>query len=275
MLSQSMCISHHQDVHFKYLKSFFVNYTSAKLEGKKRKESPEEETDLSKVCQRILTESWPQISCLPSRIVVFKPKGKLQGPLIFGVLIGHREGWALSPESYGDSALVFLLFVFLSLFFLFLNWSILCLQCCVNFSYTAKWFIICIYIVNIYMYIYIYFFRFFSIVVYYKILNIGCWHWPWLGLFSTTDSPRGGWCDGMWTHCLPPLIQFSSSVSGDRAPVCQVPHRMLKSRKERASPHPLGTVSPGGHRDPYWIPAMEWWKSGGAQFRLDTASGRT
>ena len=55
MLSQSMCILQHEDVHFKYLNSFFVNYTSAKLEGEKRKESPEEETDLSKVCQRILT----------------------------------------------------------------------------------------------------------------------------------------------------------------------------------------------------------------------------
>ena len=36
MLSQSMCVSHQEDVHFKYLKSFFVNYTSAKLEGGKK-----------------------------------------------------------------------------------------------------------------------------------------------------------------------------------------------------------------------------------------------
>ena len=35
----------------------------------------------------------------------------------------------------------------------------------------------------------IYFFTFFSIVVYYKIPIICCWHWPWLSFFSKTDSP--------------------------------------------------------------------------------------
>ena len=44
------------------------------------------------------------------------------------------------------------------------NWSIIDLQCCVSFWYTAKWF-------YIYVYIYIYSFSY-SIIVYYKILNI-------------------------------------------------------------------------------------------------------
>ena len=47
---------------------------------------------------------------------------------------------------------------------LFFNWSIVDLQCCVNFWCTAKWFS--------YTYIYIFSFIFFSIMVYYRILNI-------------------------------------------------------------------------------------------------------
>ena len=51
--------------------------------------------------------------------------------------------------------------------FFFLNWSIVDLQYCVSFRCTAKWFsysYICIYLYS--------FFQFFSIIVYYKILNI-------------------------------------------------------------------------------------------------------
>ena len=45
---------------------------------------------------------------------------------------------------------------------LFFNWSIVDLQCCVSCWCTAKWF----------SYTYILLFRFFSIIVYYEILNI-------------------------------------------------------------------------------------------------------
>ena len=72
MLSQSMCISHHQDVHFKYLKSFFVNYTSAKLEGKKRKESPRLVQGLSENSNGVLTSNL--LSPQPHR--GFQAKGK-------------------------------------------------------------------------------------------------------------------------------------------------------------------------------------------------------
>ena len=46
-------------------------------------------------------------------------------------------------------------------------WSIINLQCCISFKYTPKWFS---YLYA--LYIYIFFFKFFSIVGYYKILNI-------------------------------------------------------------------------------------------------------
>ena len=49
-------------------------------------------------------------------------------------------------------------------FVFFLNWSIVDLQCCVNFCYTEKWFR--------YTYIYTFFFVLFSIMVYHRILNI-------------------------------------------------------------------------------------------------------
>ena len=49
----------------------------------------------------------------------------------------------------------------------FLSWRIVDLQCCVSFRRTAKWFSY----IYVYIYIYIFFFRFFSIIVYYKILN--------------------------------------------------------------------------------------------------------
>ena len=49
---------------------------------------------------------------------------------------------------------------------LFLNWTIVDLQCYVSFSYTAKWFN------NTHMHTHIFFFRFFSIIDYYKILDI-------------------------------------------------------------------------------------------------------
>lgn len=46
-----------------------------------------------------------------------------------------------------------------------LTWSIVDLQFCVNFWHTAHWF----------SYAHIYFFMFFSIVIYYKILNMVLW----------------------------------------------------------------------------------------------------
>ena len=48
-------------------------------------------------------------------------------------------------------------------------WSIIDFQCCVNFCYTAKWSAI-----HIYMYIFAhtFFFMFFSIMIYYRMLNI-------------------------------------------------------------------------------------------------------
>ena len=71
------------------------------------------------------------------------------------------------------SPFIFLYFMVLALIFrylihfeiIFKNWSIFDLQCCVNFCWTAKWFI--------YTYvIFTFFFIFFSIMAYHRILNI-------------------------------------------------------------------------------------------------------
>ena len=48
----------------------------------------------------------------------------------------------------------------------FFHWSGVDLQCRAGFTYTAKWFS------DAYLYTYLFFFRFFSIIAYYKILNI-------------------------------------------------------------------------------------------------------
>ena len=69
----------------------------------------------------------------------------------------------ICPFEKCKSFFLLLLFLFFSSFFK--NWSTVDLQSCVSFRYTAKWFsytYICICI----------FFRFFSIIGYYKILNI-------------------------------------------------------------------------------------------------------
>ena len=49
-------------------------------------------------------------------------------------------------------------------------WSPTDLQCCVNFSCTAKW--LSFIYMCVYIYIYVFFFIFFSIIVYQRILNI-------------------------------------------------------------------------------------------------------
>ena len=54
----------------------------------------------------------------------------------------------------------------------FLNWSKVDLRCCVSFRWTAKWFSYSISL-SLYLYICIFFFRFFSIICYYKMLDIG------------------------------------------------------------------------------------------------------
>ena len=65
-----------------------------------------------------------------------------------------------------------LLDIYIYIFFFF-NWSIVDLQCCVNFRCTAQSFsyvYVCIY-VCVCLYIYAFFFRFFSLIGYYKILR--------------------------------------------------------------------------------------------------------
>ena len=53
----------------------------------------------------------------------------------------------------------------------FLNWSIVDLQYCISFRYTAKWFSYIYMCVFVCVYIHVYF-RLFSTIGYYKILNI-------------------------------------------------------------------------------------------------------
>ena len=67
----------------------------------------------------------------------------------------------------------------LQLLLLFFNWSIVNLQCSVSFWCTAKSFSFTYIYIYVYIYIYIYI-RFFSIIVYYKILNIVSvlYSWP-------------------------------------------------------------------------------------------------
>ena len=64
-------------------------------------------------------------------------------------MIGRSQWWRLCKTLF---------------FFNVFYWSIVDLQCCVSFWYLAKWFS--------YAYIYTFFFRFFSIMLYHRILNI-------------------------------------------------------------------------------------------------------
>ena len=54
-------------------------------------------------------------------------------------------------------------------FFFLKNWNIIDLQCCVSFRYAVKWFNYILYYIHPQN---IFFFRFFSIISYYRILNI-------------------------------------------------------------------------------------------------------
>ena len=71
------------------------------------------------------------------------------------------------PKSSHKGGLYFS-FSFINFFY----WSIVDLQCCVSFRYTAKWFIFLYICVCICMYVYIFFFRLLSLIGYYKILSM-------------------------------------------------------------------------------------------------------
>ena len=90
------------------------------------------------------------------------------GLIYFAHLLWCMYTWTIVIPSWRIDTFVITiksLFIFLNLFY----WSIVDLQCCVSFCYTAEWFSYAY--IYIYTYIYIFFFIFFSIMVYYRILH--------------------------------------------------------------------------------------------------------
>ena len=69
-----------------------------------------------------------------------------------------------SCSHWGQEHFLLLLPLYFDLYLFY--WSIVHLQCCVNFSYTAEWFN------NIYVCVYTFFFTFFCIILYLRVLNI-------------------------------------------------------------------------------------------------------
>ena len=137
ILSQCRHISNHHHVHFKYL-ILFVNYTSIKLK---------------KITYKSLSLISLHIS-LSGLILSYKPMYFSVLLLLYTISLASMTPINATTQHLHKTT------SFKKLYFIIVD-----LQYCVNFCYTANDSVI-------HIYTFIYFFIFFSIIVYYRILNI-------------------------------------------------------------------------------------------------------